>query len=267
MSEDRRLPGRPSGVLGLDAGRRWFDDARFRPASELAEAIEHYWRVRWNAPEPYTQHTLSNASVHLVFEAGRCRVQGVTTGRFTRVLEGRGRVFGVKFRPAGFRQFHGSSVSALTDASVAIRLVFGEAGEALAARVLATEDEAAVVDMLDGFFRDRLPTPDPMVRTLNEVVARIVADRTITRVDDLAAMTGTGVRTLQRLFGEYVGVTPKWVIRRYRLHDAERRLAAGEDVDLPALAQDLGYYDQAHFANDFRAVAGRPPGAYRREVT
>src|SRR5436190_1876491 len=227
---DRLLDGRPSGVLDLRAGRRWFDAAQYRPAPELTELIEHYWRVRWDVGDqgPYTQHTLSNASVHLVVEGGACRIQGIVTGRFTRVLEGRGRVVGVKFRPAGFHPFRRSAVSGLTDRSIPIAEVFGPDGDALAERVLALEDEAEIVALCDAFFAERQPPADPGVAALNGIVARIVDDRAITRVDHVVAATGIGKRTLQRLFGEYVGVSPKWVIRRYRLHEAEERLATGQ---------------------------------------
>jgi hypothetical protein len=201
--------------------------------------------------------------VHLVVERGACHIQGIVTGQFTRVLEGRGRVFGVKFRPAGFHPFRGSAVSELTDRSIPIAEVFGPDGDTLAECVLALEDETRIVAVCDAFFRERRPPPDPNVTALNGIVARIVGDRAITRVDHVVG-AGIGKRTLQRLFGEYVGVHPKWVIRRYRLHEAEARLATGQDVDLAALALDLGYYDQAHFARDFRALVGRPPAAYGR---
>src|SRR5215831_3854596 len=107
----------PSGVLDLRAGLERFDTWRRPPTPALAELVEHYWRVRWDVPgpEPYLQHTLSNASVHLCVERGNSRIQGVTTGRFTRLLEGRGRVFGVKFRPAGFHPFLGAPLAALAD--------------------------------------------------------------------------------------------------------------------------------------------------------
>ena len=70
----------------------------------------------------------------------------------------------------------------------------------------------------------------------------------------------------QRLFSDYVGVSPKWVIRRFRLHDAASRLAKDEDVNLTHLAQDLGYSDQAHFTRDFKALVGRSPSDYRRSA-
>ncbi|MDQ6771582.1 MAG: helix-turn-helix domain-containing protein [Candidatus Dormibacteraeota bacterium] len=264
--DDRLVKRRPSGVLDLRAGRRWFDTAQYRPAPELSELIEHYWRVHWDMGdhEPYTQDTLSNASVHLVVERGRSQLLGIVTGRFTRVLEGRGRVFGVKFRPAGFHAFGRSPVSKLTNRSLAVAEVFGQDGDALVERVLGLEDNLRIVEAYDAFFRAKLPAPDPNVGLLNGLVARIVGDRNITTVELVAREAGIGKRTMQRLFSEYVGVSPKWVIRRYRLHEAEERLAAGEDVDLAALALDLGYYDQAHFAKDFCAIVGRPPAAYRR---
>jgi AraC-like DNA-binding protein len=56
------------------------------------------------------------------------------------------------------------------------------------------------------------------------------------------------------------------VIRRYRLHDAADRLAEGESVNWPDLALDLGYFDQAHFIKDFKAIVGVPPAEYARSI-
>jgi AraC-like DNA-binding protein len=263
--DERLKRQRPSGVLDLEAGRRWFDTAQYRPAPELADLVEHYWRVRWDVRgrEPYEQHTLSNASAHLCAERGSSRVQGVTTGRFTRLLEGEGRVFGVKFRPAGFHPFLGSPLSELTDRTLPVAAVFGAPGDALMERLLTLDDDGAA-DTADGFLTERLPPPDPNVAEVNRVAALIVADRSITKVDHVVERTGLGKRTLQRLFSEYVGVSPKWLIQRYRLHEAADRLANDPDVTQAALALELGYFDQAHFVRDFRAIVGRPPAAYAR---
>ena len=42
------------------------------------------------------------------------------------------------------------------------------------------------------------------------------------------------------------------------------QIAAGGAIDWAALALDLGYFDQAHFIRDFRALVGVSPGAYVR---
>ena len=96
--------------------------------------------------------------------------------------------------------------------------------------------------------------------------ARIADDRTITRVDQIADQFTMPARQLQRLFREYVGVTPKWVIQRYRLIEAAERLAAGAVADFAGLALDLGYADQAHFIRDFKKIVGRAPAGFARNM-
>jgi AraC-like DNA-binding protein len=132
------------------------------------------------------------------------------------------------------------------------------------AELLAADGEARLVAVAEAFLQARPPAPDPNVPLVNRVVDQVVADRDVTRVADVTDRTGMGTRRLQRLFATYVGVPPKWVIRRARLHEAVERLDRGDEVDLAFLARELGYFDQAHFARDFRSAVGRPPTAYAR---
>ena len=69
---------------------------------------------------------------------------------------------------------------------------------------------------------------------------------------------------LARTFARYVGVSPKWVIRRYRIHEALVRVDSGTEVDWAGLAADLGYSDQAHFVRDFTTTVGTTPTRYRK---
>ncbi len=53
-----------------------------------------------------------------------------------------------------------------------------------------------------------------------------------------------------------MGVGPKWVILRYRIHEALERAETDRTTDWAALAADLGYADQAHLVRDFTATVG-----------
>jgi AraC-like DNA-binding protein len=123
-----------------------------------------------------------------------------------------------------------------------------------------------MMEAANALLRTALPAPDPQVDRIAAILRAAESTPGLTQVAELAAAAHMSVRSLQELFSEYVGVSPKWVIRRFRLHEAADRLAQGADVDLAALAQGLGYFDQAHFTSDFRRLVGKSPGRYREEA-
>jgi AraC-like DNA-binding protein len=259
----------PKGVLDPALAAQRFRLARYEPAADLRSFVEHFWIVAWDlrGQEPYVQKTLPYPCVHLVFDAGQTAIFGVMRGAFEYRLEGAGRVLGVRFRAGGFRGVLGGAVATLTDRTIPLSGVYELDCDATEASVLGAEGDAGMMQAAEVILRTRIPPADEAVGLVGGIVDRIGADRTINRVDELATQVGRGERALQRLFGEYVGVSPKWVIRRFRLHDAASRLAKAEDVNLTHLAQELGYSDQAHFTRDFKAIVGRSPSDYRRAAT
>lgn len=260
--------GKPLGVLNLKAGRTRFDLKRYLPPDDLAFFLRHFWIIRWDlrGQPPYVSETLPHPSVHVVFERGRTVVVGVVSGKFTRVIEGNGCVFGIAFKPGAFYPFIQRDISSFTDSTLNLREAFGIDGDALEDAILSGADDDAMIAAAETFLREHLPEPDANVTYLNHIVNLIIADRTITQVDQVVARCGTSKRTLQRLFRQYVGVSLKWVINRYRLHEAVEQLADGGAVDWAKLALQLGYYDQAHFIKDFKAMVGKSPGEYARSV-
>jgi AraC-like DNA-binding protein len=251
------------GILNAKAGEQKFRLDRRLPSPDLAFFIGWYWIIHWDlrGQEPYTQETLPYPCLHLVVERDNTRVWGVDRGKFARRLEGEGQVFGIRFRPGAFYPFVKTPVSAFTDRSLPLCEALGADAGALEAAMLTLDDDG-MTEVAERFLRERLPERDPNVTLINSIVDCIVDDRTILRVDDLVAHFSLSKRTLQRLFSQYVGVTPKWVIQRYRLQEAAQQLAEGVTGDSSALALSLGYYDQAHFIKDFKAVIGSTPAEY-----
>jgi AraC-like DNA-binding protein len=230
--------------------------------------VQHYWIVRWDlrGQAPYQQETLPYPVVHLVIEHDKSRIVGVVKGKFSTLLQDQGWVFGVRFRPGAYYPFVRSPVCAITDRSIRIADVFGDAGLDLEAAVRAHDDEAQWIACAEQFLRSRLPDQDETIDLINRIIDRIIADRTILKVDTLVEQFSLGKRTLQRIFSEYVGVSPKWVIMRYRLQEAADQLARHEIVSWTQMALDLGYFDQAHFIKDFKMIVGRTPAEYARSA-
>ncbi|MGW6928558.1 AraC family transcriptional regulator [Lentzea sp. NPDC054927] len=256
------MQGPRRDTRGIVDARELFARVRFRrrmPCAELQPYLEHYWLIDGQLDSPYTTHVVPHPSVNVVFEHGHPQpeIAGVGLGLFSRVLDGRIRVAGVQFRPGGFRPFRAEPVSHWTGRHVRL--------DVPAALVLDVEDEDGRVAALDAFLLGMGPVPDPQATNAMELVQRIRDDREIRRVADFARAEGVAVRTMQRLFADYVGVSPKWVILRYRIHEALER--AESEVEWARLAADLGYSDQAHLVRDFTQTVGVTPTAYARALS
>lgn len=252
------------GILRARGARRSFTLTRIAPSVDLAPWIERHWIVRWDLEgrAPHPQETLPHPCVNLVLERARSGVFGVGTRKFEVLLEGRGQVVGAKFKPGAFQPFFRRSVSELTDRMRTIDEVFGEGGAALEESVLADEDDARQVAAVEAFLRRHAPAPDEGMNVVLRVVEIALADREITTVEELTARAGLSERALQRMFRKYVGVSPKWVIQRFRLHEAVARAEEGVMVDWASLAHELGYFDQSHFIHDFKAQVGCSPAEH-----
>ncbi|MEV0639548.1 helix-turn-helix transcriptional regulator [Streptomyces sp. NPDC050619] len=245
------------------------DFRRREPAEPLRRYVEWYWLIDWNLPEPYVSHVVPHPAVNVVFQRFPdqepfAEVAGVQHGLFTQKLAGLGRVCGIKFRPGGFSPFAPDRpVTQWTGLRVRQPEVYPDTDPAT---ILDPAGEDARVAALDAFLLSLDPRPDPQADLATTLVDRIRTDRTIRRVTDFARTEGVSVRLLQRLFAAYVGVGPKWVILRYRIHEALERAETERAVDWAGLAADLGYADQAHLVRDFTATVGVPPGAYAQGV-
>ncbi len=267
------------GVLRPEEAATRFRLARHAPSEALTPFVEYYWIPRWDlrGEPPFAQMILPHPNVHLVFEASGAGIFGVDRRLFTRSLSGLGLAFGVRFLAGGFRPFWQAPISQLTDRVVPAARLFGPQAEKTRQAIMRVgpEDSADSADEVDarmiGFAEALLcsvrPERDWMAEQAAALVSRITADPGLRRVDQLAAASGMTARSLQRLFADYVGVSPKWVMRRARLHEAAERADSGEPVDWALLASDLGYADQAHLTRDFTATLGISPTRYAAPVT
>ena len=247
------------GVRDVDFGLE-----RFPPSPDLAALVERHWLVTWALPEGRSGSItlLPQPCVNVVLDRGRLAIAGVGRERFTYVYQGVGRVFGVKFRPGAFLPFLGEPVSTITDVTLPAERIWGSAATELGEEMAALPRVEQLIAAAEGFLRARWPPEDPQVELVGRIVGALLHDREIARVEDVARRFDLRPRTLQRLFARYVGVSPKFVLRRYRLHEAAAALARAQDRPWAEVAAELGYFDQSHFIRDFTAAIGMTPVAY-----
>ncbi|MNI05005.1 transcriptional activator FtrA [compost metagenome] len=260
------------GILQFDVNHQKFELTRYQPAIELAPFIKHFWIVRWDLRDqgPYNQTILSHPNVNMVLEDGQAHIFGVSRTTSTHLLRNKGIVLGVKFTPGGFHPFWNQPLDQLLNNFITADQIFGENIQILAAslhqanQLLEKSDINDVhwVIQLEELIKSKLPKRDASGEKVTLIVDIIKNNPHITRVNRLANEISTNPRTLQRLFHRYIGLGPKWVIQRYRLHEAAEQMDLGVHLDWVNLSQNLGYFDQAHFIKDFKAIVGKSPVDY-----
>jgi AraC-like DNA-binding protein len=252
------------GVLRTPPDDAWSLD-RFEPGPRLTPHAALHWIVTWDLRglEPHHQVTLPHPAPHLVVEQGGAWLYGPSRRRFERTLAGAGRAVGLRFRPGALRPLLRAPVSSIRDRRLPASRLPGLDAPALTAAVESAPDPRAAADAMEAALIPLLPAaPDADAQLADRAVALLESDREITRVSQLAERLNLSTRSVQRLFADYVGLGPSWVIRRYRLHEAAARATEGGDVDWARLAVTLGYYDQAHLVREFTATVGTAPARY-----
>ncbi|BBX29900.1 helix-turn-helix domain-containing protein [Mycolicibacterium alvei] len=257
------------GVVGRAGSASAFELLRWAPSEESARFVDHFWSVAWDRHEagPFKSTVITFPAMHLTREWGDDVVRhghrlpstllhGVVPEVFEVTITGRGSVVGARFKPGGFTARFGGDAAAMTGRVVSV------GDELLCASVNFGEDVTEIRHGMDSAIGAMTGEVDPTYRALMTLVDRMRDDASLHRVEQVMALSPWSTRTTQRVFRRYVGVTVKWVLCRYRLQQAAFEIETVPGVDFADLAVRLGWYDQAHFINDFRSMLGRTPGEY-----
>ncbi|GAA1507116.1 AraC family transcriptional regulator [Nocardioides humi] len=269
---------RPDGPLDVDEPAHLRDVRGFSPSlrryaapPELADVVRRFWLPVWSLlpGETSVQRVLQYPVCQVVVGHDGGQLVGPHGGLNTEELSGAGWVVGAMMQPAAGLALVGGPVVGLVDQRRDLREVEALDGAGLIAAVQAAlgDDPAEIARQQEACALVAealavLAPADEEGRLVNAIVEYVEGDREVQRVSQVCAKFDLGERALQRLTRRRIGLSPKWLVQRRRLHDAADLLRAGEDVDLARVAAELGYADQAHLTRDFRAVTGLTPGEF-----
>ena len=187
----------------------------------------------------------------------------------------------VALRPLGARALLGLPAGELADLDVPAEAVLGGVCAELRARALAAPGWPERFAILDEILLRRLAATaatatraataaTPAAPEVRFAWRQLLRTGGTARIADLAAETGWSGRHLTSRFRTEIGLTPKAAARVIRFDRARHLLIrqASEKSSgyrLADLAAACGYFDQAHLAREFRALAGCPPSQWITE--
>jgi AraC-like DNA-binding protein len=270
---------------GLDA--QVSESARGEPAPALRPYVAWYSGYRLAGQPPGRHRGLPSPYVTMIITLDDPLELAVPTdprqpaARYTTLLGGLhttpviithpGRQSGIQLavKPLGARVLFGLPAGELAGVDADAACVLGPAARELherAREAVSWEQRFAVIDeMLLRQLRDS----QAVSQEVTQAWRALLASGGTASVGHLARESGWSTRRLGTRFRSEIGLAPKEAARVVRFDRArrllQRRVAAAGPPELAALAAACGYYDQAHLAREFRALAGCPPSRWLAE--
>jgi len=246
------------------------------PAAPLAPSIQRLWYAQLNPATPHRERILPTGRVQIILNLARSYVLDCPEGqpdilKPPALIVGARSVYeiidssdmadliGIVFSPGGFTPFASDATHLFSNQTVALDCIWGNAAQSLRDRLRELITPESRLGFLEQFLRARFvphiesrPRP-PQIQFALRYFAH---NPSIASVAETARQIGWSERRFSQVFREEVGLTPKVWCRIQRFQRAVRQLHAGADIRWAELALDCGYYDQSHFANEFRAFSG-----------
>jgi AraC-like DNA-binding protein len=239
------------------------------PSQDLAAFVEHYWRLDSyrSLPMGVAEHFVPGLASRLVFPFDNgCYYQ--LPGQIPRLIQGphlvppqarplaclhpasKG-VLGLSLTPSGLAAFGGAR------GTREIQLLpEWQTGQAVLANCGSFEQQCHVFNQqLPGWF-----FPSSSSETLRSALAELEKGHAVA---ETAAHIGLSARSLQRLFLQTLGHSPRTCQRVLRL----RRTLQGNWQNPAQAIWDSDYCDYSHFFKEFKALMGQSPSGYLRQFS
>jgi AraC-like DNA-binding protein len=233
-----------------------------KPAPDLARQIELCWCATSEGGGGRSFYELlpdGNTNLIFRFSSSGCRMTllGPRTETASVEIDGASDYFCISFRAGQALRLADVHPAELIDTFVELPKLGGERVDSLADRLHSLMPASRQV-VMEGLVRGTAP----LVRDerCREAAALLAIHRGGLKVNDLAAESGLHVRSLERLFLDQLGMTPKQQARLVRLGYLSAALRSGGYRCLADLAHACGYTDQSHMIRDFKELTGRLPG-------
>lgn len=176
-------------------------------------------------------------------------------------------LIGIVFHAGGFAPFAGEAAHLFSNRSVGLEDVWGGTARSVRDRLRELSTPAARLQFLEGFLRHTFGGRLTRHRVVDFALDRFQRAPGVSTVNEVARSTGWSERRFSQVFREQVGFSPKAWTRILRFQRAVQQLHAGVEVPWAEMALDCGYYDQSHFANEFRAFSGIDATTYSARRT
>lgn len=187
---------------------------------------------------------------------------GQTIKRTAIYMLGRFKTLGICLRPHSLPSLFGLNAHELTDGCLDVKLV----STGLLDQLLHASSVFAQIDLLSDFLTkqiQRINKPNDKLTTY--VLTQLIESNGNASLPKLHHSCQITERSLERKFGQQVGISPKLFARVCRFRASLTQLSEGNRTKFSDIAFENGYADQSHFIRSFKEFTGYTPSQYYQQ--
>lgn len=171
----------------------------------------------------------------------------------------------VTFTHKGVNTLLGVALFELTNRIIDVETFWDTEGNQLIQSLNQSETDSERVRILNQFFLYKLfHTQDVNQKDIQWILDLLEEKTGKITVDDVAHHLDLSYKTLYRKFHENLGLCPKSYLKILRFNRACRLLKQFPDINYGELVFRCGYYDQAHFINEFHSIMKEAPTQFMK---
>lgn len=144
-------------------------------------------------------------------------------------------------------------------------LIWGRSFAYLREKLLAAPDIDHIFKLTEDFLVRNFLGSSVMNPCVEYAVSEIIRQPDQVSLSRLSAKIGYSQKHFISMFKRQVGVTPKAYLKILRFQKAINDIERLVQVDWTDISHDCGFYDQAHFINDFKTFSGFTPEQYLKQ--
>lgn len=253
------------GVLHRQVSEDNYHLRRYFPSDHFNGFIEQFWLVNWNLEEQgaHTQKNLPDPNFHLIIYKEGVKLLGPVSKIYSYKMEGVGRIIGVKFECGALKELLPLPIEEYVNREILAKEIFGSDLEDTLIPLYEYANDSAIIRHIQDYLASFVQPITKQKATTQSLVSLIKNNENIYTVTQVASYANISSRAVQRYFSKYVGLSPKWLIRKYRLSRVLDELENNSVSTLDIVTQ-LEYVDQSHLIRDFKEILGITPSRYKK---
>lgn len=224
--------------------------------------MAQYYSFEASSSKGFEVIAVPDGTVDIIFNCSSSKIEAQVCGSVKKgskvELETGARYFGARFFPGAAEKMLGCPLDQFTEKQVELLAVQSKASD-LINRIGNASSFEERMKHFENYYRKLIREDETLPSLVSYMLKEIDKTDGDIRIQELADKTGYSTRHINNQFKSHVGITPKLYIRIVRFQHCFGMIRSREDSDFAALAEDAGYYDQAHFINEFKEFSLSTP--------